>query len=124
MRRANYLVKGISCGNEGDIKRLELIGKNGRKCIFDLRNSTKGGTGEVKIVNKKGQTLREFDELFDEPYATLINRVLLREIKNPDKNLRFDLPVEVAKSILMCIDEISSLVNLFESLEIPFRLII
>ncbi len=120
-----YVGKGISGSSEagmenGDVKLLELLGKNGRKCVFDLRNTSRGGTGAIKIVGKDGRS-EIINELLDEPYAVLINRTVDKYLKSPEKDLRFSLTVEQAKNILTCIQEIMSLVSLFEKTgtEIP-----
>ena len=120
-----YVGKGISgstaAGMENsDVKLLELLGKNGKKCVFDLRNTNRGGTGSVKMISKGGQA-EVINELFDEPYTVLINRTVDKYLKSPEKDLRFSLSVEQAKNILTCIQEITSLVSLFEKTgtEIP-----
>jgi hypothetical protein len=110
--------KGISGAatsgmEDGDVKLLELIGKNDKKCLFDLRNTSRGGKGTVTVVNRDGSS-EVINELLDEPYAVLINRTAQKYLKSPEKELRFALTVGQAKNILTCIEEIMSLVSLFE----------
>lgn len=118
-----FVGKGISGSTQagiksGDVKMLELIGRNGKKCVFDLRNTSRGGDGNIRIVSKDGSS-RVINELFDEPYAVLINRTVDKYLKSPDKELRFALTVDQAKNILSCITEISALVSLFEKTGTP-----
>jgi predicted dehydrogenase len=120
-----YVGKGVSGSTEvgienGDVKMLELLGRNGKKCVFDLRNTSRGGKGTVKIVDKNGDS-EVINELFDEPYAVLVNRTVEKYLKSPEKDLRFSLTVQQAKDCLTCIEEIFSLVDLFEKTgtEIP-----
>jgi predicted dehydrogenase len=113
-----YVGKGVSgsiaSGMTGsDVKLLELTGKNGKKCVFDLRNTSRGGTGTITVVNRDGSS-EIINELLDEPYAVLINRTVDKYLKSPEKDLRFALRVDQAKNILACIEEIMSLVSLFE----------
>jgi predicted dehydrogenase len=113
-----YVGKGISGSAAsgmpgGDVKLLELVGKNGRKCVFDLRNTSKGGKGTITMVHRDG-TSEIINELLDEPYAVLINRTVDKYLKSPEKDLRFSLTIDQAKNILTCIEEIMSLVSLFE----------
>jgi predicted dehydrogenase len=113
-----YVGKGISGSTKaamenGDVKLLELVGKNGKKCSFDLRNTSRGGKGTIKIVGRDGKS-EIINELLDEPYAVLINRTVDKYLKSPEKDLRFSLTVDQAKNILTCIQEITSLVSLFE----------
>ena len=123
-----YLGKGISGSTElgwekGDVKRLELTGKNGRKCRFDLRNTNREGTGAVEIIDKNGTPQTEpFIELYGEPYPVLVNRVIDKYLHNLNKPLGFSLSLQQAKDCLTCIHEIISLVELFEKTgkQIPF----
>jgi predicted dehydrogenase len=113
-----YLGKGISGSTTsgmpgGDVKLLELLGKNGKKCVFDLRNTSKGGKGTITVVHRDG-TAEVINELLDEPYAVLISRTVDKYLKSPEKDLRFALTVDQAKNILTCIEEIMSLVSLYE----------
>jgi predicted dehydrogenase len=119
-----YLGKGISgsteLGIKGDVKRLELVGKNGRKCRFDLRNTDHGGTGKVEIINKDGMASPDlFMELYPEPYPELVHRVVDKYLHNPAKPLGFSLSLQQAKDCLTCIHEILSLVELFEKTKNP-----
>jgi predicted dehydrogenase len=98
-----YLGKGIR-GSEtlektGDIKLLVLEGVNSKQYRFDFRS------GKVVRIDKK-KKVTEFGQMYHDPYAALIRRIVRQKLDDPTEALLFDLPIESAKNFLVSIDEI------------------
>ncbi len=100
----------------GDVKRLELIGKNGRSCRFDLVNPQHDlNAGEVYIIEADGTVNEEpFSKLYSQPYGEMIERVIQKYLRNKPEPFGFFLTLQQAKESLTCIHELLSLVELFE----------
>lgn len=105
-----FVGKGIGGSHvlemRGAVKLLELHGKNGNKYHFDLRSSNDGG--KVTLIKKsKSKKSKRFylTELYRDAYGTLIKKVVEQRLENSDDLLWFDMPVELAKNILISIEE-------------------
>src|SRR5258708_38217195 len=89
-----YLGKGIrgsrKLEKEGDIKLLVLEGVNSKQYHFDFT------TGKVVRIDKK-KKVTDYGEMYRDPYAALIRRIVRQKLDDPKEALLFDLPVESAK---------------------------
>lgn len=112
-----YIGKGLAGSTElkiekGDVKRLELHGENGNKCIFDLRNPKKSYTSpvnpKVEVRDIDGNLIdNQIFELYKNPYDELIERIILQKKDDLNGDLGFDLSYEEAKNFLDIMYEIN-----------------
>lgn len=119
-----FVGKGLSGSTDlkiekGDVKRLELHGINGNKCIFDLRNPKKRYKTpvdpRVRIVDKDDNLIdNQIFELYKNPYDELIERIILQKKNNDDSDLGFDLSFEEAKNFLDIMHEINLSMSLLK----------
>jgi hypothetical protein len=102
-----YVGKGIrgstKLGIEGSVKLLELRGRNSKRVRLDFRSSGEGASTAM-LIDKKGH-VDHLDDMFHDAYAVLLRRVIRQRLDDPNHVLRFDLPIESAKSILIALDE-------------------
>lgn len=107
-----FVGKGVGGSQDrkqfGEVKLLEIVGKNGYKCTFDFRtpkHSLKAdGVGWVTITSSEGEQ-EKIGELEDYAYGLLFARVVRRWLAQ-DTQLEFDLSVEKAKNFLIVMDDI------------------
>jgi predicted dehydrogenase len=97
-----YLGKGIKGSRrlerQGNLKLLVLEGVNSKQYHFDFVS------GKVVEIGKRNKRT-PFGEMYHDPYAALIRRIVRQKLDDQSEPLIFDLPVESAKNILVSIDE-------------------
>jgi hypothetical protein len=97
-------VRGVEALNMwGDVKLLEITGRNSKRYRLDLRSSGNGAS-QAYLIKRDG-TKSHLVDLERDPYSLLMERIVRHETDDPDTPLRFDLPVETAKTILQSVDE-------------------
>lgn len=108
-----YVGKGIRGSTdlniEGSVKLLELQGINGNKIRFDLRSSYKEGAAKITVIENSKEV--SFDDLYRNAYGTIIRRVVNQRLDAPSMKLGFDMSCELAKNILISIDEMRHPLN-------------
>lgn len=102
-----YIGKGVGSverlGMKGEVKLLELEGVNGRTFRFDFRKE--GDWSSTAYLIYRNGKRQKLCDLYSRPYMAIIDRVVRQRLKDPQLQLKYDLPIETAKSVLQSIEE-------------------